>query len=74
MTFGSKPGEKIAVHCTVRSAQDGGRNLKDDIMRIYEKIHLVIPKPGRILDLIEKKVTVGGAKAEEILKHGFEVN
>ncbi|CAG0885338.1 unnamed protein product [Cyprideis torosa] len=34
----------------------GGTNLRDDIMRIYEKVHLVIATPGRILDLIEKGV------------------
>jgi len=34
----------------------GGTNLKDDIMRIYEKVHLVVATPGRILDLMEKKV------------------
>ena len=36
----------------------GGTNLKDDIMRIYDNVHVVIATPGRILDLIEKKVTV----------------
>ena len=30
--------------------------MKDDIMRIYEKVHLVVATPGRILDLMEKKV------------------
>lgn len=34
----------------------GGTNLKDDIMRIYEKVHIVIATPGRILDLMEKDV------------------
>ena len=34
----------------------GGTNLKDDIMRIYEKVHLVVATPGRILDLMEKKI------------------
>ncbi|CAB4059539.1 DDX6 [Lepeophtheirus salmonis] len=34
----------------------GGTNLKEDIMRIYEKVHLVVATPGRILDLIEKGV------------------
>merc|ERR1719436_864829 len=36
----------------------GGTNLKDDIMRIYEKVHLVVATPGRILDLMEKKVAI----------------
>jgi len=34
----------------------GGTNLKDDIMRLYEKVHLVVATPGRILDLMEKNV------------------
>jgi len=34
----------------------GGTVLKDDIMRIYEKVHLVVATPGRILDLMEKQV------------------
>jgi len=34
----------------------GGTNLKDDIMRIYENVHLVVATPGRILDLMDKKV------------------
>lgn len=34
----------------------GGTNLRDDIMRIYEKVHLIVATPGRILDLMEKKV------------------
>jgi len=34
----------------------GGTNLKDDIMRIYEKVHLVVATPGRILDLMERQV------------------
>merc|ERR1719436_1315186 len=36
----------------------GGTNLKDDIMRIYEKVHLIVATPGRIIDLIEKKVAI----------------
>jgi ATP-dependent RNA helicase DDX6/DHH1 len=34
----------------------GGTNLKDDIMRIYDKIQLVVATPGRIIDLMEKQV------------------
>ena len=29
----------------------GGTNLKDDIMRIYEKVHLVVATPGEHLNL-----------------------
>eukprot|EP00112_Aurelia_sp_Birch-Aquarium-sp1_P015335 Seg339.8 transcript_id=Seg339.8/GoldUCD/mRNA.D3Y31 product="putative ATP-dependent RNA helicase DDX6" protein_id=Seg339.8/GoldUCD/D3Y31 len=34
----------------------GGVGLKDDIMRLYQTVHVVIATPGRILDLINKKV------------------
>jgi len=34
----------------------GGTNLKDDIMRMLQKVHLVVATPGRILDLMDKKV------------------
>lgn len=34
----------------------GGTDLRDDIMRLYEKVHAVIATPGRILDLINKGV------------------
>jgi len=34
----------------------GGTNLKDDIMRIYDSVHIIIATPGRILDLMDKKV------------------
>merc|ERR1719457_448765 len=38
----------------------GGTNLKDDIMRLYDKVHLVVATPGRILDLMEKDVAKMG--------------
>lgn len=34
----------------------GGTNLKDDIMRIYQNVQIIIATPGRILDLMEKNV------------------
>ena len=48
---------ELSKHLDVKvMVTTGGTNLKDDVMRIYEKVHLVIT-PGRILDLLEKKVT-----------------
>jgi len=32
----------------------GGTNLKDDIMRLYQTVHVIIATPGRILDLLKK--------------------
>mmetsp|Transcript_7296 Transcript_7296/g.17632 ORF Transcript_7296/g.17632 Transcript_7296/m.17632 type:complete len:403 (-) Transcript_7296:13-1221(-) len=34
----------------------GGTSLKDDIMRLYSTIHIVVATPGRILDLANKGV------------------
>ncbi|XP_052803879.1 ATP-dependent RNA helicase me31b-like isoform X2 [Mya arenaria] len=34
----------------------GGTNLKDDIMRLYEPVHVVVATPGRILDLMNKNL------------------
>ena len=45
----------------------GGTVLKDDIMRILDKVHLVVATPGRILDLMEKKV----AKVKQFPGLGF---
>jgi len=46
-------GKHVGVRVMVTT---GGTNLKDDIMRLYEKVHLVVATPGRILDLMEKGV------------------
>ncbi|XP_016431178.1 probable ATP-dependent RNA helicase ddx6 [Sinocyclocheilus rhinocerous] len=37
-------------------ATTGGTNLRDDILRLDETVHVVIATPGRILDLIKKGV------------------
>uniref|UniRef100_A0A8C4DA44 RNA helicase n=1 Tax=Dicentrarchus labrax TaxID=13489 RepID=A0A8C4DA44_DICLA len=37
-------------------ATTGGTNLRDDIMRLDEIVHVVIATPGRILDLMKKGV------------------
>ncbi|KAF8107103.1 hypothetical protein N665_0126s0021 [Sinapis alba] len=36
----------------------GGTSLKDDIMRLYQPVHLLVGTPGRILDLTKKGVCV----------------
>ncbi|BFZ13695.1 hypothetical protein BsWGS_16734 [Bradybaena similaris] len=41
----------IGCRCMVTT---GGTNLKDDIMRLTEPVHVVIATPGRILDLMNK--------------------
>jgi len=34
----------------------GGTNLKEDVLRVYQGVHLIVATPGRILDLIGKEV------------------
>ena len=34
----------------------GGTSLKDDIMRLYQPVHLLAGTPGRILDLTKKGI------------------
>ncbi|KAL8565814.1 putative ATP-dependent RNA helicase me31b [Nucella lapillus] len=41
----------LGVKCMVTT---GGTNLKDDIMRLYDPVHVIIATPGRILDLMNK--------------------
>ncbi|KAL5281781.1 DDX6 family protein [Megaselia abdita] len=48
---------ELAKHLDIRvMVTTGGTNLKDDIMRIYQKVQLIIATPGRILDLMDKRV------------------
>ena len=42
---------KVAVMVTT-----GGTSLRDDIVRLYETVHIVVATPGRLLDLAGKKV------------------
>jgi ATP-dependent RNA helicase DDX6/DHH1 len=34
----------------------GGTSLREDIMRLYQTVHVVISTPGRILDLMKKRI------------------
>ncbi|XP_066146724.1 ATP-dependent RNA helicase me31b [Euwallacea fornicatus] len=48
---------ELAKHLQLRiMVTTGGTNLRDDIMRIYQKVQVIIATPGRILDLMEKGV------------------
>lgn len=46
-------GKHMGIQCMVTT---GGTSLKDDIMRLYSTIHIIVATPGRILDLASKKV------------------
>jgi len=46
-------GKHLGVQVMVTT---GGTSLKDDIMRLYNTVHIVVATPGRILDLANKQV------------------
>lgn len=46
-------GKHLGVQVMVTT---GGTSLKDDIMRLYNDVHIIIATPGRILDLMRKGV------------------
>ncbi|XP_033758654.1 ATP-dependent RNA helicase cgh-1-like [Pecten maximus] len=57
----------------------GGTNLKDDIMRLYEPVHIIIATPGRILDLMNKRLVKIGKcgmlvldEADKLLSQDFK--
>ncbi|TSR87292.1 putative ATP-dependent RNA helicase DDX6 [Bagarius yarrelli] len=59
-------------------ATTGGTNLRDDIMRLDETVHVVIATPGRVLDLIKKGVAKVGQvqmivldEADKLLSQDF---
>lgn len=48
-------GKNLKIQVMVTT---GGTSLKDDIMRLYQPVHLLVGTPGRILDLAKKGVCV----------------
>ena len=57
----------------------GGTSLRDDIMRLYQPVHIVVATPGRILDLADKGVArLGSCKtlvmdeADKLLSPEFQ--
>jgi len=46
-------GKHMGLKCMVTT---GGTSLKDDIMRLYNTVHMIVATPGRILDLASKNV------------------
>jgi len=47
----------LAKHLQIKvMVTTGGTGLKDDIIRVYQKVHVIIATPGRIIDLMEKNV------------------
>eukprot|EP00929_Paragymnodinium_shiwhaense_P016446 TRINITY_DN1247_c0_g1_i1.p1 TRINITY_DN1247_c0_g1~~TRINITY_DN1247_c0_g1_i1.p1 ORF type:complete len:480 (+),score=110.69 TRINITY_DN1247_c0_g1_i1:69-1508(+) len=46
-------GKYMNVQCMVST---GGTSLREDILRFYGEVHIVVATPGRLLDLANKKV------------------
>lgn len=44
-------GKHIGIKVMVTT---GGTNLKDDIVRLYDPVHIIVATPGRIVDLMNK--------------------
>lgn len=54
----SKVGKKLLKFTKIEiMATFGGSNLYEDILRIKNGVDIVVTTPGRILDMIEKKIT-----------------
>ncbi|EWM20640.1 RNA helicase,ATP-dependent, DEAD-box type [Nannochloropsis gaditana] len=69
-------GKHMNVQCMVST---GGTTLKDDIMRLYNVVHVLVGTPGRILDLADKGVadlskchTVIMDEADKLLSPEFQ--
>jgi ATP-dependent RNA helicase DDX6/DHH1 len=51
--------KELGKHLKIQvMATTGGTSLKDDIMRLYQPVHLLVGTPGRILDLAKKGVCI----------------
>jgi len=49
--------KEIGKHLNVEvMVTTGGTSLKDDIMRLYKPVHILVGTPGRVLDLVDKNV------------------
>ncbi|KAJ6729774.1 DEAD-BOX ATP-DEPENDENT RNA HELICASE 12 [Salix viminalis] len=51
--------KELGKHLNIQvMSTTGGTSLKDDIMRLYQPVHLLVGTPGRILDLAKKGVCI----------------
>lgn len=50
--------KELGKHMNVQvMVSTGGTSLKDDIMRLYNTVHIIVATPGRVLDLTNKGVS-----------------
>ena len=69
-------GKHMGVQCMVTT---GGTTLREDIMRLYSTVHILVATPGRVLDLADKGVaklgecsTVIMDEADKLLSPEFQ--
>lgn len=69
-------GKHMNVQCMVST---GGTSLREDIMRLYNPVHILVATPGRVLDLANKNVcnlekcqTVVMDEADKLLSPEFQ--
>lgn len=49
--------KQLSKHTAIQvMVTTGGTSLRDDIVRLYEPVHLIVATPGRLLDLVERSV------------------
>jgi superfamily II DNA/RNA helicase len=49
--------KELSKHLNIQiMVTTGGTSLKDDIMRLYQPVHILVATPGRVLDLTKKGV------------------
>ena len=49
--------KELSKHLNIQiMVTTGGTSLKDDIMRLYQPVHILVGTPGRVLDLTKKGV------------------
>ena len=47
--------KELGKHLKVESVvSTGGTSVKEDILRLYQQVHVIVATPGRILDLASK--------------------
>jgi ATP-dependent RNA helicase DDX6/DHH1 len=68
-------GKHLSVECMVTT---GGTSLRDDIMRLFNPVHILVGTPGRVLDLATKGVadlnkcgTIVFDEADKLLSQEF---
>jgi len=72
--------KELGKHMNVQvMVSTGGTSLKDDIMRLYNTVHILVATPGRVLDLANKNVadlsktsTMIMDEADKLLSPEFE--